>query len=203
MVALAAAAVPSSAGAVASILDTQAGFPDIDPSAQAGSPTAAQESAVDALGARASWNGFGTPASLINDGGYLGSRPAGDAVSAARAWVAANRSLFKLTAADVSGLDVVSDSPLVGTAGHAVMLNQRFGGLDAAQTGLITVGINGKGVFYASSSAAGSQAAPAPATLSPTAAWRAAASNVGLGVVSHVISDVKSKAGTTTFDVRV
>ena len=201
LVALAAAALPSSAGAVASILDNQSALPDIDPSAQPGTPSAAQRSAVKALDAHATWNGFDTPASLINYGGYLGSRPAGDATSAARGWIAAHRTLFKLTAADVSALDVVSDSPLVGTAGHAVIFNQRFGSLDSGQNGMVTVGINGKGVFYVSSSAAGSQAAPAAATLSPVDAWRAAASNAGLAVSSDAISGVRSKGDATTFQV--
>ncbi len=197
--ALAAAAIPNSAGAVATIFDQPVGLPDLDVREQAVAPSAAQRRLVDGLGARASWNRFGTPESLINDGGYLGSRPAGSASDAARAWIRANRGLFKLTDADVSGLAVLSDSQLRGTGGHAVIFNQRFGGLEAGQDGMITVGINSQGVFYASSSSAGSQAAPEPATLSPTQAWRSAAANAGLSAKSSAISDVHTAGGWTTF----
>ena len=197
--ALAVAAIPSSAGAVATILDQPVGLPDIDAREGTIAPTAAQERLAEGLGAHASWNRFGTPQSLVNYGGYLGSRPAGSATDAARAWVRANRGLFKLSDADVSALELVSDSPLTGTAGHAVIFSQTFGGLEAAQDGMITVGINSQGVFYASSSATGSQAAPAAATLSPTQAWRAAAANTGLAGGSSSVSNVREAGGWTTF----
>ena len=54
-----------------------------------------------------------------------------------------------------------------------MLFRQRFGGLTAGHDGMITVGVTGGRVAYVSSSAAGSQAAPAAATLSATDALAA------------------------------
>src|SRR4051812_28317140 len=59
-------------------------------------PTAAQQQAVDALGATATWNDFGTPHALTADGSFLATGVQGTtAVAAARNFLDANRSLFK------------------------------------------------------------------------------------------------------------
>ncbi|MEJ7718953.1 MAG: hypothetical protein WKF58_00105 [Ilumatobacteraceae bacterium] len=77
-------------------------------------PTAPQRDAVAAMGATARWNRFGTPQSVIKYGGYLATGLSGGPVAAARSWIRSNRALFKLTDADVSGLQVAFDAPLTG-----------------------------------------------------------------------------------------
>ena len=78
--------------------------------------------------------------------------------------------------------------------GRAVVFRQRFGDLELGQDGMITVGLTGSRqagwkIAYVSSSAVGTQAAPAEATLSPTEAWLKAAEDVGHPVTSSAISD--------------
>src|SRR5205814_7887222 len=95
-------------------------------------PTAAQKQAVQKLGARATWNAFGTPHSLINDGGYLSGRIAGSsAATAARSWVSAHAGLFRLGSVSNKDLELINDSRLVDSNGHAVLFRQRFGSLPA------------------------------------------------------------------------
>ena len=60
-------------------------------------PSAAQRAAVRALHAKATWNSYGTPSTLMRPGGFLTSRPpAGTAVIAARGWLAKHRVIFRL-----------------------------------------------------------------------------------------------------------
>jgi extracellular elastinolytic metalloproteinase len=179
--------------------DPPAALADLDARTGSVAPTAAQVAAVSSLGAHVRWNRFGTPASLIRYGGYLATGLGADPVAAARSFVSANRSLFRLSDAGVAGLQLLADSPIVGTSGHAVMLRQTFGGLPATQDGLITVGVNDRGVFYVSSSAAGDGAAPAAASLSATDAWLRAAANVGRALTASNLSDVRTESGWTTF----
>ncbi len=69
-------------------------------------PSAEQLAAVDRLGATVRWNRFGTPQSLTKYRGYLATGVrAGDAASAARAFLDANATLFALGAA--SDLELV------------------------------------------------------------------------------------------------
>ena len=52
-------------------------------------PTTAQRAAVRALHAKATWNNYGTAATLMRPGGFLSKRAAGaTAVVAARSWLA-------------------------------------------------------------------------------------------------------------------
>jgi extracellular elastinolytic metalloproteinase len=164
-------------------------------------PTAAQKNAANALGAHVTWNRFGTPASLIKYGGYLGTGLTGSAVNAARTWLRSHAALFRLTTADVNGLSLVNDSLLSDGASHAVMFTQVFGSLAATQDGLVIVGIKQGKVAYVSSSLAGHQAAPAPATLTPQQAWLAAAASIGLPAAPGDISGVHSANGWTVFSV--
>jgi extracellular elastinolytic metalloproteinase len=163
-------------------------------------PTAAQRQAANALGAHVAWNRFGTPASLIKYGGYLGTGLTGSPVNAARAWLRSHASLFRLTTADVNGLELSNDSLLSDGVSHAVMFRQTFGGLPATQDGLVIVGIKGGKVAYVSSSIAGHQAAPPAATLTATDAWLAAAHSLGLSVTAGAISGVHQLNGWTVFD---
>src|SRR3954468_8001317 len=123
-------AVPASAGAVATILPGQAGLGDLDARSGKVAPTAAQKQEASGLGARVEGNRDGTPASLIAADGWLTSAASGSASASAvaRGFISSHRSLFKLSAADVSALDLVHDSKLVQSDGHAVVFRRRFGG---------------------------------------------------------------------------
>jgi extracellular elastinolytic metalloproteinase len=202
--------IPSAAGAgdaaraagdIRTLGDPVAGLADLDARAGAVGPTATQRAIVSQLGAHVTWNRFGTPRSLVRYGGYLATGLSGDAVDAARSFVSANRALFRLSDASVANLELLNDSPIVGTKGHAVLFRQTFGGLPATQDGLITVGVNDAGVFYVSSSAAGNGSAPGAASLSATAAWLKAAANIGRGVGADAIADVRQENGWTIFKV--
>src|SRR6187397_2686979 len=88
-------------------------------------PSAAQKSAVGALGAHASWNQFGTPASLIKYGGWLATGLSGTPAAAARNWIRSHRTLFKLSDTDVTKMDLVADVTLPDTSAHVVQFRQR------------------------------------------------------------------------------
>jgi extracellular elastinolytic metalloproteinase len=194
-------ALPASASAVARILPAHAGLKDLDARAGRMLPTAAQKQEVTTLGARAEWNRFGTPASLIADDGFLSGIAGGTAPELARSFLRAHADLFRLSAADVDGLELVNDAKLVAGDGHAVLFRQRFGGLTAGHDGMITVGVSGGRVAYVSSSAAGSQAAPAAATLSAADAWLKAAANAGFSVSRASLTAGGTRDGWTTFGV--
>src|SRR3954465_12926623 len=175
--------------AVANIRDSQQGLPDLDARTGALLPTAAQSQLVSSLGAHATWNRFGTPQSLIHYGGFpprgARTRPrppatglSSDPVAAATSFVSNNKALFRLSDQGVANLQLVNDSPLAGSAGHAVMFRQTFGALAGTQDGLIPVGVVGGKIAYVSSSAAGDGNAPGAATLSAAQAWVLAAQNV-------------------------
>ena len=82
----------SAASAALDIEGIRAGtLPNYDARTGQIAPTAAQLQAVDALGATATWNDFGTPHVLTKDGAFLATGVQGDtAVAAAR--TAARRS---------------------------------------------------------------------------------------------------------------
>ena len=82
-----------------------------------------------------------------------------------------------------------------------MLFRQRFGSLAAGHDGMITVGVSGGRVAYVSSSAAGSQAAPAAATLSAADAWLKAAANAGFNVSSADLKAGGTRDGWTTFRV--
>ncbi|MBA3553074.1 MAG: M36 family metallopeptidase, partial [Actinobacteria bacterium] len=179
-----------------------AGLDDFDARVGTVAPTAAQLALVDGLGATARWNRFGTPRSLIKYGGFLATGLSGDAVQAARGFISANKALFRLSDGGVGNLELLNDSPMAGTTGHAVIFRQRFGNLAATQDGLITIGVKDGKVAYVSSSAAGDGNAPAAATLTPRQAWLKAATNAGLIVTDGDISNVREENGWTLFDVQ-
>jgi extracellular elastinolytic metalloproteinase len=194
-------ALPASASAAARILPGHAGLEDLDARTGRVLPTATQKQEVGALGARAQWNRFGTPASLIADDGFLSGVGSGSAPEIARSFLRGHADLFRLSAADIDNLELVNDAKLVGSDGHAVLFRQRFGSLAAAHDGMITVGVSGGRVAYVSSSAAGSQAAPAAATLSATDAWLKAAANAGFNVTRADLKTATTRDGWTTFAV--
>jgi hypothetical protein len=170
-------------------------------------PTSAQLSQVAALSAHVEWNAFGTPHSLIRYGGYLSSTIGGaTAADAARSWVDAHKSLFKLSSTATSVLETVADNQLVKSNGHAVLFRQKFGGVPAVQDGMITVGIVGSPgswkVAYVSSTSAGTQTGPIPALITPLQAWIAAAKDVGLPGIAANIAKVHTEQDWTVFSVK-
>jgi hypothetical protein len=154
-------------------------------------PTRAQRAAVRALGAHATWNRFGTPRSLIKFNGYLATGLGPDAVPAARRFITANRALFRLSKAGVKNLELVSDVTLPHSSAHVVLFRQRFGELAAGQGGLVTVGVRGGRIAYASSSVSGEGSTPpAPAISAQDALSKAAAaSGVTLGDIVSTRKD--------------
>jgi hypothetical protein len=206
-VTLLAVSMPGAALGVGQILDVHDHGGNVDHRSGVVQPSAAQQAAAADLGATVRWNKFGTPRSLINHDGFLATGLSGpDAATVARSWLERNKSLFKLTSTAPSSLALESDSPMVRSKGHAVIFRQMFGSLKAARDGLITVGITGtpsKGwkIAYVSSSSAGTQAAPQAAILSPQAAWRLAALDIGKVVSLADISNIRRDGTWTVFDV--
>jgi hypothetical protein len=190
--------VPSSAFGNGSIAKPQAAKANTSVNAGAVAPTAVQRSLVEKLGAHATWNRYGTPASLIRYEGYLATGLSGSPVDEAKAFLGAQKALFKLSSAD--SLALVNDVKLTGTQAHAVLFAQKFGALQADWNGLIAVGVIGDKVAYVSSINAASQALAASPKLSATDAWTAAAHSVGIsgGSVGAVST---GKDGWTSFDV--
>ncbi len=176
-------------------------LPDFDARTMVLAPTAGQLSQVSALGAHASWNRFGTPKSLIKYGDFLATGLSGDAPTAAREWIRSNRSLFRLSNQAVTNLEMLSDVTLTDSSAHVVLFRQLFGGIPAVQDGMISVAIQDGNLVYVSSSAVGDSTAPGSATLTPEAAWLAAATNVELAVSANLISNVRSEYDWTLFDV--
>ncbi len=176
-----------------------AGLPDQDLRAGVIQPSSAQRSAATQLGATVRWNKFGTPQSLIKYGGWLATGLAGAPEAAARNWVRSKRSIFRLSDADVTALELVSSNPI--GSGRAVLFRQRYGALDAGQDGLIMVGIVAGKIAYVSSSASGSMAAPAGATLSPQQAWLKAAASTGTPALAGAIGNLRTEGEWTVFAV--
>jgi len=182
--------------AIGNIGDTQQGLADLDARTGTVAPTSAQKQMVSNLGAKASWNRFGTPQSLIKYGGFLATGLGADPVAAAKSFITNNEALFRLSDQGVSNLELVNDSPMVGSDGHAVVFRQRFGSLPATQDGMISVGVVNGNVAYVSSSSAGDGNAPAAATLTAAQAWVAAAQNVGKTVSLVNVLSAKADART-------
>ena len=172
----------SAGPALADDIGTSPGLPDLDVRAGTLAPTAAQKADVKALRALVAWNQFGTPSSLVRPAGSLATVPGSSAVDAARTWLDRNRALFRQ--GSVAGLELVADSKLAGSDGHAVTLRQSPGGLDAAGGGLVTIGLTKAGgawkVVSASSTLSGDETiASGSARLSDGRAWQRAARSVG------------------------
>lgn len=144
-------------------------------------PSEAQQQAVRALGAKATWTDFGAPATLINHDGFLGPNLAGARpADAARTWLEANKSLFKLSTLD--SLKLEKATRLAGAGAYAVLYRQQFGGLEATEDGYVTVGVYGDPGAWKVGFVSGSlvqAASVATPTLSAAAAWIAAAAAVG------------------------
>jgi hypothetical protein len=117
-------------------------LPDLDARTGNVAPTAGQQAIVAQMGASVSWNRFGTPESLVKQGGFLAQGVSGaTAAAAALNWVDANKALFRL--GSTSGLKLMSDERMLRSNGYAVVFRQEFGGLSVAEGGILTVGIVG------------------------------------------------------------
>jgi extracellular elastinolytic metalloproteinase len=169
-------------------------------------PTDAQRAAVRALHARVTWNSFGTPSTLARPGGFLTMRAAGaTAVAAARSWLAKHRVIFRLDS--VRGLQLETDSKLVGSRGHAVTFQQALGGLKVLNgSGLVTVGLTaGKAgswkIGFVSSTVVGSIPLKGAAKVSSADAWVEAAVNVGIDKSVANVKATKIARGWTNLRV--
>ncbi len=197
--------MPSTAFGQAQILDATAGWPDLDARAGSVTPNSTQLGLVSNLGATAEWNEFGTPKTLLKQGGYVATGLSGaSAVAAARSWIDANKALYRLSSID--GLVLYSDSRMPFSEGHAVHFKQTFGGLSAAQDGLITVGITGTPesgwkIGYVSSSITGDTALGGAARLSPQQAWLIAATDLGRAVSIANLGATTTDREWTVFNV--
>jgi extracellular elastinolytic metalloproteinase len=177
------------AGATGNIEQIQDHEPDVDFRTGSVDATAAQRSAVSQLGATARWNQFGTPKSMINQGGFLGTVQGSGARAAARKFLANNAAVFGLSAdylRDDSRLQFVNDAPMEDSNGHAVFFRQRFGELAAVKDGSVTVGLTGTAsagwkVAYVSSSLTKDTTIAGNAALTEEDAWLAAANALGEG----------------------
>ncbi len=175
------------------------GLDDLDNRTGKVAPSSAARSRVDALGAEAQWNQFGTPSSLIKFRGYLATGLGSNPVKAARTFIANNRVLFRLSTTGVNNLELLNDSRMADSRGHAVLFRQAFGDLRTAQDGLITVGVVDGKVAYASSSAVGDGNRPAAASLAPVDAWKRAADSIGVATTG--ISNFRKDNSWTVFSV--
>jgi extracellular elastinolytic metalloproteinase len=132
------------------------------------SPSATQRAKAGALDATVSWNGYGTPQTLLSRGAPLATGLGRDAAAAARAYIAGNRQLLGLSKSAANSLELLAVAPM--GKGAAVLFRQRFGSLRAGVDGLLAIGVRNGSAFYVSSSLSRSSAAPAAATLSAAAA---------------------------------
>jgi extracellular elastinolytic metalloproteinase len=176
------AGVFACAGQALAALDHEHGLADRDIRKGQIRATAAQRADARAVGAKVAWNQFGTPSTLVDPGGALAAGVRGaTAEDAARAWLGANKDLYRL--GSTTGFELVSDSKLAGDAGHAVTLRQTVGGLDAGGGGMLTIGLTRDGAAWKVISAAGSvhrdTTLAAKPQLAPEQAVQRAAANAG------------------------
>ena len=195
-----ASAAPSKTVAAPDFQREASGSLDLDNRSGAVAPTQAQRHAVAGMGASATWTAFGTPASLSRPGGSLASGLKGDAATAARAWLLAHRGLFNLSAADVGNLQALLN--VKTGAGRTISFRQTFGGLPAAEDGLVIMAVVGGKLVYLSSSLAGKQGSLPAATQTPQAGFRAAAANVGRSVAAADVQATGRQGDWTMLKVK-
>jgi extracellular elastinolytic metalloproteinase len=169
-------------------------------------PTAAQRAAVRALHARATWNSYGTPSTLMRPGGFLSKQARGaTATIAARSWLAKQKVIFRLDS--VSGLRAYADSRLASSSGRTVTFQQSLGGLKiVGGSGFMTVGVQrAKGnrwkIAFVSSTAIGSVPLKGSAKLTAAQGWVHGASNVGLKSALVNVRSAKAARGWTNLRV--
>jgi len=175
--------------------DTRSGFVQ---------PLAAASSLAAESGWDAKWNRFGTVHTLKPASGPLGSGPlasglSGEPEAAARAWLRANRALFRLSEASVDSLELFRDSKLNQSGVRVLMFRQTAGGVPVAHEGRIKLALIDEKLFWVSSNAIGDVPALAPAIITPAQAWIAAASAVPLGTPLPALTPLLSVDGWSLF----
>jgi extracellular elastinolytic metalloproteinase len=192
-----AASIPSASFAVADVRESGDQVTDFDARRGAVAPTRAQRALVRNLGASATWNRFGTPASLIRYGRYLATGVKGrTAAAAARRWLAANRRLFRLRS--TAGLELQLANPL-GPRGRVVTFLQRIDGLPAAEGGMVNVVLRrldrGWAIIYGASTLTPDTSLLGPVRLTASEALVAAARNAGLRLRTRDLTRQGSRRG--------
>jgi extracellular elastinolytic metalloproteinase len=176
--------LPGSALSNSNIHEHADGVSEFDTRVGKVAPTSFQRAKVKRLKARASWNQYGTPATLTRHGKFLARGIRGKtAPDAARWYLNRHKRLFGLSS--LAGLRLEAANRLAGSNGWTVNYRQVFGGLEAAQGGLVTVTVTGtarKGwkVVFVSSSLTRDRALAGSIKLSGAQAWVRAAHSVGL-----------------------
>src|ERR687896_60129 len=183
---------------------TAAPLEDRDARGEPVSPSGEQKRIADRMATSVRWSELGTPRSLIRHGGFLTTGVAGaDAVDAARNWLSANSSLFRL--ASVGDLEVTQNSRLGDSAGRVVGFRQRFGGLPAGVDGRVMLGLRSAGgawdVAYVSSSLAPATELSGERRSSATEAWARAAADVGRAAPGARIGPPKRDGRWSVFAV--
>ncbi|MCA1702240.1 MAG: M36 family metallopeptidase, partial [Actinobacteria bacterium] len=174
--------------------------PNLDARKGAQGPSATQSAAAKKQGLHVSWNEFGTPRSIYKYDGYLARGLSQDPVEAARSYLESNQALFGISDDVLSTLELLNDSKMVGSDGHAVIFRQTFGDLRPTHDGRVTVGVaNGK-IAYASSSLAPFTATPEPAQLSAADAVGTAMIDAGYDAELYLRPN-GTEQGWTLFDV--
>ena len=193
--------VPSSALSVARIDEGVDEAADYDSRVGKIAPTKAQRAHAKRLKASVTWSKFGTPASLSRRGKFLARGVRGKtAPEAARWYLNRHKALFGLSSIDQ--LELVGANRLAGSNGWSVNLRQVFGGLQAAEGGLVTVGVTGttrRGwkIGYVSSALTRDRTLVGGVKLSAAGAWVAAARNAGLTrSIANVLSQKVSRGWT-------
>jgi hypothetical protein len=169
-------------------------------------PTPAQRAAVRALHAKATWNSYGTPSTLMRPGGFLSKKARGaTAVVAARAWLAKHKVIFRLDS--VAGLRLAADSKLTGGRSHAVTFQQSFQNLKVVSgAGMVTIALlaTKRGTWkvgFVSSTILGTLHLKGTAKLTAAQAWVRAAGNLGLKTALVNVRAQKVAKGWTNLRV--
>ncbi len=199
--------LPGSALSNVNIHEHADGVSEFDTRSGAVAPTSFQRAHVKRLKARATWNQFGTPATLTRHGKFLARGIRGKtAPDAARWYLNRHKRLFGISS--LRGLRLEAANRLAGSNGWTVNYRQVFGGLDAAQGGLVTVTVTGtarKGwkVVFVSSSLTRDRALAGTIKLSGAQAWVRAAHSVGLTrlSVANILKKRTTSRGWTMLSV--
>ena len=192
-------AIPASSFGIANVYHQDDALPDYDIRSGKLAPTRAQKAAAKRIGARVTWNRFGTPASLSKRGKFLSKATRGKtAVQAARRYLYYKRALFGLKGVDK--LELANAGRLPFSRGWVVTFNQVFDGLEAADGGSVTVGLTGtarKGwrIGHVSSALTRDTALTGQARLSAAQAWVKAAARTGARHSLMSVQDAKAARG--------
>src|SRR5688572_27109390 len=146
---------------------------DIDLRIGSVAPTVRQRQLVSAMGARATWNRFGTPQSLAP---------------------------VELSTAGVQALSVIRNSPI--GPGRAITFQQVFGALPAGLDGRITLGVADGKVAYVSSSLAPHATISDRTSVSAQRAMQFAGSRAGRGFSAGAISAFDRQGRSTEMKIR-